>query len=48
MAYDNAKREYSKEHLWYVEIEVDGTTYRFVENAAPIPNGLEATPSLQP
>lgn len=47
MAYDNAKRDYSKEHLWYVEIEVDGTTHRFVENAAPIPNGLDAIPSLQ-
>ena len=47
MAYDNAKRDYSKEHLWYVEIEVDGTIYRFVENAAPIPSGLEAVPSLQ-
>lgn len=47
MAYDNAKRDYSKEHLWYVEIEVDGTIYRFCENRAPVPFGLEAIPSLE-
>jgi hypothetical protein len=46
MAYDNEKNKYSKEHLWYVEIEVDGTTHRFCENRSPIPAGLEANPSL--
>jgi hypothetical protein len=47
MAYDNVKREYAKEHLWYVEIEVDGTVYRFCENRAPVPWGLEAQPTSQ-
>lgn len=47
MAFDIAKREYSKEHLWYVEIEVNDTTYRFCENRSPIPAGLDANPSLE-
>lgn len=47
MAYDNAKRDYTKEHLWYVEIDVDGTIYRLCENRTPIPLGLEAQPTLQ-
>lgn len=47
MAYDTEKKKYSKEHLWYVEIEVSGTIYRFCENRSPIPLGLQATPSLQ-
>lgn len=47
MAYDNAKREYTKEHLWYAEIEVNGTTYRFCENRSPIPVELDANASLQ-
>jgi hypothetical protein len=47
MAYANEKKKYSKEHLWYVEIEVDGTTHRFCENRSPLPAGLSAIPSLQ-
>ena len=47
MAYDNAKREYTKEHLWYAEIEVNGTTYRFCENRSPLPVELDANASLQ-
>ena len=47
MAFDTAKREYSKEHLWYVEIEVNDTTYRFCENRSPMPAGLDANPSLE-
>lgn len=47
MAYDNEKKKYSKEHLWYVEIDVNGTTYRFCENRSPLPIGLDANPSLQ-
>lgn len=46
MAFDTLRKDYTKEHLWYVEIEVDGTTYRFCENRAPMPVGLDATPSL--
>lgn len=45
MAYDNAKKEYTKEHFWYVEIEVDGTTHRFCENRSPLPPQLQANPS---
>ena len=47
MAFDSEKRLYGKEHLWYIEIEVDGTTYRFCENRSPVPRQLEANPSLQ-
>lgn len=47
MAYNAVKKDYTKEPLWFVEIEVDGTTYRFVEDAVPIPLGLEAQPTLQ-
>lgn len=47
MAYDSEKKKYSKEHFWYVEIVVDGVTYRFCENRSPLPIGLKAIPSLQ-
>lgn len=47
MAFDSEKRLYSKEHIWYIEIEIDGTTYRFCENRSPVPRQLEANPSLQ-
>lgn len=47
MAFDSEKRLYGKEHLWYIEIEIDGTTYRFCENRSPVPRQLEANPSLQ-
>lgn len=47
MAYDNARKEYSKEHLWYIEIELGATTYRFCENRSPLPSGLDAIPTLQ-
>lgn len=47
MAFDDARRQYDKEHLWFIEIEVGGTTYRFCENRSPLPAGLNANPSLQ-
>lgn len=47
MAFQTEKKKYAKEHLWFVEIEVGGTIYRFCENRSPLPIGLEATPSLQ-
>lgn len=45
--FDNERKRYAKEHLWYVEIEVSGTTYRFCENRAPIPANLNAIPTLK-
>jgi len=54
MAYDTLKKQFSREHLWYCEIEVDGETYRFCENISPIPAGLSveagsmSAPSLRP
>lgn len=45
--FDNERKKYAKEHLWYVEIEVSGTVHRFCEDRAPIPAGLEAIPSLK-
>jgi len=47
VAYDNAKREYTKEHFWFIEIEADSGTYRFCENRSPLPRYLKANPSLQ-
>ena len=47
MAYQNAKKEYTKEPFWYVEIELNGNVHRFCENRSPIPTGLYAIPSLQ-
>tara|TARA_R110000782_G_scaffold84834_1_gene165254 strand:- start:132 stop:2306 length:2175 start_codon:yes stop_codon:yes gene_type:complete len=54
MAFDTIKKEFSREHLWYCEIIVDGQTYRFCENITPIPAGLEvdapsmSKPSIRP
>ena len=40
MAFDNERKKFSREHLWYCEIEIDSTVYRFCENRSPIPAGL--------
>lgn len=54
MAFDTVKKEFSRQHLWYCEIAVDGETYRFCENITPIPVGLEvdapsmSKPSIRP
>jgi hypothetical protein len=49
MAFDNEKRQFSREHLWYCEIVVGGETYRFCEDITPIPRGLEVdAPSMSP
>lgn len=47
MAYDNAKKAYTKEHFWFIEIEADTGIYRFCENRSPVPMFLKASPSLQ-
>lgn len=47
MAFDTERKKYSKEPLWFVEIEVNGTLYRFCENRSPVPAGLNANPSLK-
>lgn len=46
MAYDSERKKFTKEHIWYVEIEVDGTTIRFCEDIAPLPRVLNANPYL--
>jgi hypothetical protein len=54
MAFDTIKKEFSRQHLWYCEIIVDGQTYRFCENISPIPVGLSvdapsmSKPSIRP
>ena len=54
MAFDTVKKEFSRQHLWYCEIIVDGETYRFCENITPIPADLEvdapsmSKPSIRP
>ena len=47
MAFDTEKKKFTKEPFWFIEIEVDGTAYRFCENRSPVPAGLTANPSLQ-
>lgn len=47
MSFDTVRKAYSKEHLWYAEIEVNGTIRRFCENRSPIPAGLSARPTLR-
>ena len=40
MAFDSEKRVYGRQHLWYVEIEVDGTFHdfgAFVSGVASLP-----------
>ena len=47
MSFDSLKRQYTKEHLWIVELDIKGETYRFCENIVPLPTGLNAIPSLK-
>lgn len=44
--FDNEKKKFTKEHLWVVELTIDGNTFRFCENRSPMPSGLDAVPSL--
>ena len=46
MAYDTERRKYNKKPFRYVEIEVNGTIYRFGENASPLPVGFQGEPTL--
>jgi len=46
MAFDVVRKTFGKEHLWYVEIQIAGTIYRFCENRSPVPAGLDAIPTL--
>jgi len=46
MAFDVVRKTFGKEHLWYVEIQIGETTYRFCENRSPVPAGLDAIPTL--
>jgi hypothetical protein len=46
MAFDIVRKTFGKEHLWYVEIEINSTIYRFCENRSPVPPGLDAIPTL--
>ena len=46
MAFEAQRKKYLREHLWYCEIEVNGTTYTICENVGPIPNGLDAIPLM--
>lgn len=44
--FDTVKKEFTKEHLWIVELVVGETTLRFCENRSPLPLELDAIPSL--
>lgn len=47
MAFDDERKNYAKQHFWYVEIDIGATTYRFGENVSPLPIGFEGIPSLE-
>lgn len=42
--YNNAKKEAVKRPFYYVEIDCDGTTFRFCLDRSPVPPGLDAAP----
>lgn len=46
MSFELLRQRFTREHIWVVEIILGGNTWRFCENRAPIPVGLEAVPSL--
>jgi hypothetical protein len=46
MAFDTLRRQYFKQHFWYCEVEVGGTTYIFCENRSPLPTGFSGVPSM--
>lgn len=47
MSFDVIKKNFGKEHLWFVEMDIGATTFRFCENRSPIPDGLDAIPILK-
>ena len=47
MAFETERKKYTRQHMWYCEIEVGGTTYTICENVAPIPEGLDAIPLMK-
>jgi hypothetical protein len=47
MSFNDERKKYSKEHFWYVELDIDGATYRFCENVSPLPLGFDGVPTLE-
>lgn len=47
MAFDDERKKYSKQHFWYIELDIGATTYRFCENISPLPIGFEGVPTLE-
>lgn len=45
-AYSTEKNKFGREPFYYVEIDIDATTYRFCSNRSPLPQGVEAIPCL--
>lgn len=46
MTFDSARKDTTRKHLWFCEIEVNSETLRFCENISPIPRGLDCVPTL--
>lgn len=46
MAFDTLRKKYTREPFKFVEIEVDGTAYRFGQNRAPLPYGFVGKSTL--
>jgi hypothetical protein len=46
MSFENQRQQFTREHLWFCEVEVNGQTFRFCENRAPLPRGLIAQPTM--
>jgi hypothetical protein len=47
MSFDLLRQQFTREHIWVVEIIQGENTWRFCENRAPLPFGLDAVPSLK-
>lgn len=47
MSYDVLRQQFTREHIWLVEIIQGANTWRFCENRSPMPVGLDAVPSIK-
>ena len=46
MAFDTLRKQYTKEHFWYCEVEVNNSTYRFCEDRYTLPVGFSGIPTM--
>lgn len=46
MSYNEKRKEYSRSHFWFCEIETNGNTFRFCQKVGNTPIGINAVPVL--